>query len=166
LRGVKPIIGLLVAAALACWGYCKFFPSDEAVIHELLVEAAEAASIGPEDSAVAKFASVKRLINMCTEDIRLKVEAPGARVLSVQGRERLGEALAGVRATVQSLDIDLLDVGVEVEEDRTGATAQFIARVNRSGGQEEIIQEFRVVLKRVDGDWKFAQVEPLASLSM
>lgn len=166
MRGSRLVIVLVLFGLVAFWGYRKFFPSDEKVIRNLLAEAAEAGSIRPTDSGMTKFASVKRLMNMCMEDVRVVVDAPGARSLSVEGRERLGEALAGVRATTESLSIELIDIGIEVEEDRSEATAQFIARVEMERSRDEIVQEFRILLKRVDGEWKFARIEPLASLSM
>ena len=164
MKNIRLVILLAVVAAAGFWGYRTFFPSDEVVIRKLLVRAAEMASIRAADSGMKKLASVNWLMNACTTDVELALDAPGIEARSIQGRDQLGELLGAVKGMVQSLSIELMDIRVQVDEDKSGATAQFVARANAEGVEDQIIQEFRVRLRRVDGDWKLQRIEPLESL--
>ena len=166
MKALKLVVVLVIVAAVAAWGYRKFFPSDETQIRKLLASAAERVSIRPNDTGLSKISSVKWLMDHCTSDVQLSVEAPGYPARTVQGREQLGEMLAGIHGLIQSLSLDLMEVDVKLAEDPNQATAQFIARVKADGIDDQIVQEFKVTLKRDQGDWKFQRIEPLSSLKV
>lgn len=163
--------GLLIGVALVLglgivWLYRFLFPPDEVLIRRVLEQAAAAASIQPQESAFDKLGAVNRLLNLCTADIEVVLDLPGDRRHSLQGRDQLREAALALRGASDAVEIKLWDIGVEVQGDRSSATAQFLARARLSQESDEWIQEFKVGLKRAEGSWKIRRVEPLSSLGM
>ena len=154
----------MLVGAGTWWLYRVLFPPDETVIRRLLVGAAETASVQANESPFDKLGAVNRLVNSCTVDIEILLHIPGMHANIIQGRDQLREAVAAMRGTAKAGQVTLMDIGIDVEPGRSRATAQFIVRARWDGATDELIQEFKMDLNRVEGDWKIRRVEPLPSL--
>lgn len=164
-RGRAIVLGLALLLG-GLWAYRQLFPPDEVRIRRTLVKTAAAASIHPQESVIEKLRSINSILDACTTEIEVVVDVPELRSHSIRGREELREVLAAARGTGESVAIELMDIGVKVNQDRTSAVAQFIARARLSGAEDELVQEFRVLMNRVEGEWKIHRVESLRSLQI
>lgn len=166
MKRIVLLVLALVVGGGAFWLYRVLFPSDERAIRRTLQQAAEAVSIRPEQGTFDKLAAINRLLNLCHPDIEILLNAPGTGSHSIRGQDQLREAFAAVAGSGETLQVDLLQIGVEIRQDRSHATAQFIARARGRAAQEDIVQEFRVLLDKTEGRWIMRRIEPLPSLQL
>ena len=61
------------------------------------------------------------------------------------------------------ITITLSEIRVKVPSGSSQAQAQMIARAQVNGMQDDIYQEFKILMLKQDGDWKINLVEPLAT---
>lgn len=166
MRRLLLIVLVLLLGLGGIWLCRRFFPSDERVIRRTLARAAGAVSVRADQGAFDKLGAINRLLNLCSPDIEIVLNARGMGSHSIQGHDQLRDALAAVFGSGESIEVQLLEIGVEVSEDRFQATAQFIARARGGRGEDDIVQELRVRLKRMEGSWRIQRVEPLPSLEL
>jgi hypothetical protein len=158
------LIGLVIAAALPV--YWWLFPSDSARVLRLVQEAAQAASWDSNGGALGKLAGPGRLAGMCTPDVEVLLEFPGASSRTLRGSGELREAAAGARTQAQSLQVELSNLGVTLDPQAGQAAVQGMATVRISTSPDPIILEVLIACRRTDGVWKIARVEPVKGLGL
>lgn len=162
------ILGIVILGlgAGGYWVYRKVFPPPEVVIRKTLREMAQAASWQSGGSPLAAIAGVNRLVDFFSEDTEIDLgQATGLSRRQIRGRDELRELVAGARTTLQTLDVRLRDLYVEVHQ-QDEATAQIIAGARVDRQEDEIIQELRLTLVKEGRAWRIRRVEPVRSLQL
>ncbi len=68
-------------------------------------------------------------------------------------RSQLHAGAAGLRLNAPGLSVRFIDIAVELDQDRTSASAHLTARIFFTGDPDYFVQEFRLRLKRTEGRW-------------
>ena len=156
------LVVLLIAAGWLCWRV--FFPSPERVIRKRLLELAKAASFGPNESPLAQVANAANLTSFFTEDVEITIDLRGYSRQTFSGRATLLEAARGARFGLGSLQVEFVDIQVAVDPGKTSANVTLTAKGKVRGDLQ--VQELKLVLKKVDGDWLISNVETVKTLSL
>jgi hypothetical protein len=160
LRGVL----LVMAGALAIWGWLVFFPSPEQAIRKQVAGLAQAASFSGKESPLAQLSKIRRLGDHCTLDVQVTVDVPGYSRESLTGRDAVMQAAAGARSVARSFSVDFVDVVVKVGADKTSAVVNLTAKGKVSGERDWLVQELQFTLQKVNGDWLISRAETVKTL--
>src|SRR5579872_1722655 len=113
--------------AAGFWAWQFLFPSPEHVIRKRLGELAAAASIAPNEGALAKLAKTQKLIGFFTSDVQITVDVPGRSLQTFNGRDEIQQAALGARGLLSTLKVQFLDVFVSVVSDKQSGQAHLTA---------------------------------------
>lgn len=159
---------LLLAAAggaLAVWAWLALHPSPERLIRRQLDGVARAASFGPNQGMLAKLASAESLANYFSTNVDIKIDVPGRQEHRLAGREEIQQAALAARGTVQGLTVTFPDVTIIVNADQQSAVADLTLQAQVSGEQDMVVQEVKVTLRKINGQWLITKVETVRTLS-
>jgi hypothetical protein len=155
---------LAVVAALMAWAWVALHPSPERQIRRRLEKAAQAASFGPNKGFLSKVAGAERLADFCLTNIEVKIDVPGHPEHTLSGREDVHQAALAVRASVQALTVTFPDIAIIVSADKQSAVADLTLEAHAAGESDMIVQEVKVTLQKIDGQWLMAKVETVRTL--
>jgi hypothetical protein len=157
------LAAILVGVGL--WIYTLLFPPPERVIRKRLNQLAKCVSFASNESPLAAAANTQKLVNFFTPDLEIKITVPGGSSLTLQGRDELLENAMAARKASGSLQVQFLDPQLLITADRLSADVHLIvkAKVGRDG--ELIVQQLKLVLNKVERDWKIKTIETVKTLS-
>ena len=156
------LVVLLITAGWLCWR--EFFPGPERVIRKRLLELAKVASFGPNESPLAQVANAANLTSFFTENVEITIDLRGYPRQTFNGRDTLLVAARGARFRLGSLQVEFVDIQVAVDPGKISANVTLTAK-GKVGGDLQV-QELKLVLKKVDGDWLISNVETVKTLSL
>jgi hypothetical protein len=165
-RWVFRIILIAALAALGIAGWFYFFPRPEQVIRRRLTEMAQLASFGPKEGELAKLANSQKLTSYFAENVEIILDVPGQGRQSFSNREELLRAAMGARSMLTSLGVSFPDIAVRVTPTKTSALVEVTIRVVMPTDREPIIQEMKLFLKKIGGDWLIERAETVRPLSL
>ena len=154
-----------VLVAMAVWFYTVFFPSPERAIRARLTQLAKSASFGGKESPVAAMANAQRAAGFFMEDVQIRVELPGRIAATVSGRDDVREKTMALRSFGGGLQVEFLDINVTVAPDKNSAEANLTLKGRIAGEKDLIVQELKMLLNKIEGDWKIKRVETVKTLS-
>lgn len=149
---------LLGAAALVVFLVLKLFPGDEKQIRSLLKKVAAEASFYGQQKSLSGLAGVNRLVECFSLDAFINLRIPGEWTRTLQGRAEIRQTALAVRANLDGLEVEFMDVQVGLGPDGTTATAHLTARVNQPRSRDFIVQELRFALRKIEGKWQIEEV--------
>ena len=158
----------IIAAVLlvvAMWLYSVFFPSPERAIRARLTQLAKSASFGGNEPPVAAMANAQRVAGFFIEDVQIRVELPGRIAATVSGRDDVREKTMALRSFGGGLQVEFLDINVTVAPDKNSAEANLTLKGRIAGEKDLIVQELKMLLNKIEGDWKIKRVETVKTLS-
>jgi hypothetical protein len=155
---------IAVVPALCAWAWMALHPSPERLIRRQLDGVARAASFGPNQGALAKLSSAQTLAYFFSTNVEVNLDIPGHPDHRLLGREEIQQAALAARGSVQSLTVTFPDVTLIVNADKKSAVADLTLQVRISGEQDMIVQEMKVTLRKIDGDWLVTKVETVRAL--
>lgn len=160
-------LGLALLLMAAGWGlYRWWFPSDETQVKALIRAAAEAASWRVDSGGLEKLAGANRLAACCTPEVEIVLDTGGRAPRAIRGTEELRQAVLAARTSGASLEVELGEVEVKIPAGATAGTAQFLATARVNDVPDPILQEIRVLVKKTEGGWRIARVEPVRGFGM
>ncbi len=159
----KLAVLLAIAAGIAYW----FWPaSPERIIKKQLMEVAKLASFGPSEAPLAKLSNSQKLTLHFANELEILIDVPGRAHQQVfHSHDELLQAAMGARSTLGSLQVEFLDINVTVGPDKTTAVADLTARIFISGDKDFIIQEIKISLRKIEGEWLIYRLETVKTLS-
>jgi hypothetical protein len=160
------LFSLVVVATLAAAGLCgwrAWSPGPEKAIRQRLGELARTASFGPNEGLLARKLNCDKLAGFFADDAEVRVELDNV-VENLKGREKLRDAALGARSAVGSLKLDFRDVNVALGADRQSAEVDLTAMGKVPGEPDPEVCEFKLLLKRIGGDWMIRRVETVKTL--
>jgi hypothetical protein len=158
---------LILAVALlgaGFWSWHWLFPSPEQVIRKRLIQLAAVACIPPNEAPLAKIANAHKLASFFSEDVEVSLSPGGYSPLNVSGREELLQMAIGARSTLGSLKVEFPDIVVSLGPDKSSATVDLTAKAMVPSEKDFGVQELRVSIKKVGGDWLITRVETVKTL--
>lgn len=157
---------MLAAAAAACvWFWTVLFPGPEKMIRKQLASvAAEASFNGGENPLIAANRAENFASRFGTNvEININLQEHGQH--DFVGRADIMQAVAGVRSRLNSLKVEFLDVSVAVGPDKQSATANLTVKAETADDKNFLVQEMKITLQKIEGDWLITRVETVRTLS-
>jgi hypothetical protein len=159
-RGVL-LVGLI---ALSLWVRHVWFPSPDQAIRRQLADLARAASIAPNETAVAQLYNSQKLAGFFTSDVHVRIDVPGHSQTTLTGREEVMAAARAARSVASNLKVEFIDINVVLDPDRKAATANLTARGDIPGDKFFLMQELSLRIKNIQGDWLISRAETVKTL--
>jgi hypothetical protein len=154
-----------LVVALCVWAWMALHPSPEKLIRRQLAGVARAASIGANQGYLAKLSSAQSLADFFSTNVEVILDVPGHPGHRLVGREDIQQAALASRAAVQSLTVAFPDITVIVNADQESAVADLTLQARVAGEQDMIVQEMKVTLRKINGQWLIVKVETVRTLS-
>jgi len=158
------VILLAVVVALGAWAWVALHPDPERLIRRRLDKIAHAASYGPNQGYLAKLAGAQSLADFCATNIEVNIDVPGRQEHRLAGREDIQQAALALRASVQAVTVTFPDVTVVVNADRESAVADLTLQARLAGERDMFVQEVKVTLQKIDGQWLIVKAETVRTL--
>jgi hypothetical protein len=156
---------LAVVAALVVWAWMALHPSPERLIRRQLEGVARAASFSPNQGYLSKLAGAQSLADFFSTNVEVNIDLPGHKGHRLAGREDIQQAALASRAAVQSMSVTFPDITVIVDADQESAVADLTLQARVAGEQDMIVQEMKVTLRKINGQWLIIKVETVRTLS-
>jgi len=163
-KHLQRLLLLLAAAALAWWLYGVFFPAPEKLIRQRLDKVAELASFTGKEGNLARVAAVTQLVDCFSSTVQVRVDSPAHAEHTLSGKDEIREALLAVRAGLRALDVQFRDPQITLNGDRTAAFVHLTAEARIGTDRELFVQELKLGLERLDGQWLVARLETVRTL--
>ena len=146
------------------WLWSVLFPNPQKVIRNRLIKAARLASFSASEGNIARVANIEALGTYFTDEIEIKVDVPNYESHTFTRREELTQAAMAARSVVGSVKADFPDITVDLDPGNQTATANVTLRVDINGEKNAVIQELKVYLKKVNGDWLIYRLDTIRTL--
>jgi hypothetical protein len=125
----------------------------------------QAVSFRGQESPVATLANSSRVADFFTRDVELKLDVPGSSAQTIQGRDEVFAITQRVRLVLGSLQVQFLDINLAIASDKKSAEANLTLQAKMAGERDQIVQELKLLLKKLEGSWKIQSVETVKTLS-
>ena len=155
-------LAALVAAGL--WLWAVLFPSPEKVVRQRLATVAQRASFTADESALARLADAESLAGYFSTNVEIDLDVPGRIQHTILGRDEITQTAAAARSTVSSLSVKFLDVTLTIGPDKQSAVADLTLQAQVAGERDMIVQELKITLQKIDGQWLIVKVETVRTL--
>jgi hypothetical protein len=66
---------------------------------------------------------------------------------------------------VGGLDVQFLDINLTVAPDKNTAEANLTLRAKTAGDRDQIVQEMKLLLNKLEGNWRIQRIETVKTLS-
>jgi hypothetical protein len=165
MRYVKPLALAVVLLAVGWWLWTVLFPSPDAVIRRQLTKLAETASFPAKEGNFGRLARVEKLGNLFAEHVEFAVDLPGVeRNMKFDSRAELKQAAAAYASFTRGVQAKFVGVQVEVLPGAETADVDLTLNAKIEGERDEIVQELKFNLKKIDGDWLITRVQTVKAL--
>jgi len=158
-------LGLLAAlGGLGFWLWTICFPNPEKVVLGRIAKLAAVASVDPGDGGLTRATKVGNLLAYFSADAVISYDVPGLGAHTLTGRDELREIAAGGFANVKALTVRFQDATAKVGADQRTAVVSCTARVSAGDAQDFGVQELRIELRKLEGDWRVTRLETVRTL--
>jgi hypothetical protein len=156
------LVALCAALGFLVWRVISSTP--EQVIRKRMIELARLASFPPNEAPMAKLANSRKLASFFTSDVEITIDLPGRSQQTVSGRDEVLQAAIGARSLPGGIQVDFPDVKVTLGADKQSATVNLTAKGNVGGDRDNLLQELKLTLKKIEGNWLINRVETIKTL--
>jgi hypothetical protein len=161
---VRLLVVIAIVAAIGFWAWSYFFPNPEKIIRSRLNTVAKLASFAAGEGNISRVANVQKLGLYFTEEVEVNVNVPGMESHNFTRREELTQAAMAAKGAVTSIKAEFLDINVDVAKDKQTATADLTLRVNVGGEKDSIVQQLKIHLNNVKGEWLIHRIDTVQTL--
>jgi hypothetical protein len=164
LKYLPRVVLAVVVLAGGIWLWRTFFPSPQAVITRELRHVAQSVTVRPGQGSLARIAGAQRVGSLCASNVEINIDVPGVRQQTVMSREDIVQNLTAAKLA-GGLTVQFPDINVVVAGDGQNAQADvtLIARV--PGQQDMVVQQMRIALRKIDGQWLITTVKTIRPFS-
>ncbi len=159
MKKMLKLLALAAVVALGVWLWTVLFPSPEKVIRQRLMKLAEQVSFSPSEGNLARMAGAQSVGGFFSPDAEVNIDVSGHEQYSLSSRAEITQAVMGSRTRVNGLVVKFPDVIVTVMPGKQTATARVTVEATMSGDADTIVQEIKVTLQKLDGQWLITHVE-------
>ena len=158
------LVLLIAAGVIGYLGYQKFFPSEEKRIRLLLADVADVASFSANEKPFTRLARANNLADFFSADAEINVQVPLEGSRTIHGRDEILQIARGARFNFNSVHVEFLDVIVELYAEKQAATVELTAKVTQSGQRDFGVQELKILLKKIGGNWRITRLDTVRTL--
>jgi hypothetical protein len=158
------LVLLLALVALGFWLWGVLFPNPQTVIKNRLNKVVHLASFSASDGNISRVAAIESLGTYFTDEIEIKVDIPNYESHVFSRREELTQAAMAARSAVSSVKADFPDISVDLDAGNVTATANVTLRADINGEKNAVVQELKIYLKKVDGNWLIYRLDTVRTL--
>jgi hypothetical protein len=166
MRIVFRVLGMVILAGLGVWLWTILFPSPQKIIRQRLEVIAKCVSFKPGEGMLVGLAGAEGLAGYFATNAEVNLEVPGRDHFVISGRNEITQAALTARSAVGSLQVKFLDITVTVAPNRQSATVDLTVDANVSGQQDVVVQETKILLRKINGEWLITRVETVRTLSI
>ena len=166
MKRVVQLLFILALVGLGYWLWTVFFPSPEKAIRSRLNAFAKAVSFDSRGGLLSQALNAEKIGDFFTQDVDIEIDVTSYPKMSLQGRDEVQQAAMGARSRLTALKVGFVDINVKLDPDGQGATVDLTGNANVPGEKDVSAQEFKFVLKKVDGKWQISHVETVKTLSL
>jgi len=160
------VLGGLFLAGLAVWLWTILFPSPQKIIRQRLEAVARCVSFAPGEGTLVRLAGAQGLAGYFATNAEINIEIPGHDRLVITGRNEITQATLTARSAFGSLQVKFLDISVQVAPNRQSATVDLTVDANISDQKDVMVQETKIFMHKIDGEWLITRVETVRTLSI
>jgi len=160
------VLGAILLAVLGVWLWTILFPSPQKIIRQRLEAVAKCVSFAPGEGVLVRLAGAQSLAGYFATNIVIKLEVPGHDQLTLSSRNEITQAALTARSAFGSLKVKFLDISVKVAPDRQSATVDLTVDANIADQQDVMVQDTKIILHKIDGEWLITRVETVSTLSI
>jgi uncharacterized protein YdgA (DUF945 family) len=157
---------LAALAALGVWFWTILFPSPEKIIHQNLNAVAKHVSFAANESTLARLANAENLAGYFSTNVEVNLNTREGDRQDFVGRDQITQAALAARSALGSLSVKFLDVDVTVAPDKQSATANLTVDANISDQPNAVVQEVKITLQKISGQWLITRVATVRVLSI
>jgi hypothetical protein len=108
---------------------------------------------------------MQELANCFDSNIEITVNWRGGSQHTLAGRDGIIETAKLAHGHFKFLKIEFLDMNVVLAPDKESATVNLTAKITSSDESDFQAQEFKITLKKINGEWLILKVENVRTLS-
>jgi hypothetical protein len=116
------------------------------------------------EGPLARVTNTEQLLSYFTGDAELAVDVPGRQQFVISGKEELRQAVMAARSQLSSLKVEFLDLHPQVDAGKQSARVESTLRAQISGEKDPYIQEIKITVAKVEGNWKISRIETVRTL--
>jgi hypothetical protein len=147
------VLATSAAVALLVWFGWNWLPNDQHAISKRMASLAEAASIKPADSGLARLAYADRLAGFFTTNATLNLEGLSTDFPTISTRSDLREAAMAIRMSLRQAQFKVADLVVTFPGEKRKAKAYVVITGHINQETNRFGQAFRMELRKVEGRW-------------
>ncbi len=158
---------VLVAAlaALGVWLWAVLFPSPDKVIRHRFAELARTASVPAGAGDLARLAAARNLAGFFSTNVEMNLDLPRVGQLSSMDREEITQMALAASSRGGGMQVKFPDINVTVAPDSQSAVVDLTVTAAIAGEADAIVQEMKVTLRKIDGEWLITRAETVRTLS-
>lgn len=165
---MKMIIRIGLAAALAAlgvWLWTVLFPGPEKVIRQRFAALAHTASFLANGSDLARLATARNLAGFFSTNVEMSLDLPRLGQLRSMDREEITQLALAASARGGAVLVKFPDINITVAPGRQSAVVDLTVTATVAGEADSVVQEMKVTLHRIGGQWLITRVESVPTLS-
>ena len=159
MKWVLRSLPIIAIAGLGFWLWTVLHPNPEKVIRNRLESLARTSSISADDSPIVRLAAAQEIPDYFSKDARIIINLPQFRARSLDGRDEISEAAMYLQSRLRGVKIQFLDFNFTLGLEKTTAQVDLTAKITFLEDGDLTAQEFKILLKKIDGQWLITHVE-------
>ena len=159
------LVILILLLALSYWAWGFFFPNPQKIIHQRLDKLARLASFGPHEGNIAHVAAIEQIRPLFAKSVEVSVNIPGESH-TFNDRDELMQAALAARSSLTSLKIQFEDINTALSAADQSAIVSLTVKASVNGEQDAVVEQFKIIFKKINGDWVISHVETVSALRL
>lgn len=155
-------LALLIAVGFWVWNI--IFPNPQKIIHQRLNKLAQLASFSAGEGNFSRLAAVEKMGQFFAENAEVAVDVPGVESHTFNGRTELMQAVMAIRATVNGVSAELVDMNIDMGSNNQSAMVNLTLKAKIAGEKDAVIQELNFTFKKIKRDWLISRVATVQTL--
>jgi hypothetical protein len=160
------LLFILVVIGLGVLAWTFFFPKPEVIVRKRLSQLAQLASFSPGEGNFARVARVERLGALFADQVEMRIDVPGFEAHNFDSRQELMQVAMGSNNYSPKVKAEFLDINVEVGPDKKSALADLTLNAKIGDDRDIIVQELKITLKNLKGNWLVTRIETVKTLRL
>lgn len=159
------IVLVAALAALGAWLWMVLFPSPEKVIRQRFEDLARTTSVSAGAGDLARLSAARSLAGFFSTNVEMSLDLPRFGRLGSMDREEITQMALAATSRAGGLQVKFPDLNVTVDPGRQSAVVDLTVTAVVAGEPDSLVQEMKVTLHKIDGQWLITRVETVRTLS-
>jgi hypothetical protein len=165
MKNVIRITVALVLIGLGVWLWLYLHPSPEVAIRRRLAEVAKTVSFSGQEGMISRAARSQKFADYFGKEVTLHIDLPEGTQHEAASRDEIAKTYMWLRWNFRTFTVEFLDPNITLGPDRKSAILEVTVRAATSSEKYFIVQELRLTMREVEGEWLILRVETIKTLS-